>query len=160
MSYIISNEQIKSNQIKKENVTFSAIYFLLKENKIVYIGQTTRGINRIETHIKEKEKIFDSYSIFPTEKKLLDKIELENILYYKPIYNKEYFNKSDLTINTINTICYKKFGTKNKKIIKKIITDLTIQRYTNNSDVSQIEYINKNDIDIILSKFKEHFNLK
>jgi excinuclease UvrABC nuclease subunit len=40
-----------------------AVYFLISQNDIVYIGQSNNYKDRILTHIAEAQKIFDSYSV-------------------------------------------------------------------------------------------------
>ena len=64
------------------------IYFLIKENEIVYIGKTTRLFNRMKEHTKTKD--FDSYSFIEletTDVDLVNKIEKNYIIKYSPLYN-------------------------------------------------------------------------
>ena len=68
--------------IKKEPL----IYFLLKTDQIVYVGQTRNSISdRILSHSKEKD--FDSFSYFVVNGNELDKLEADNIIYHHPKYN-------------------------------------------------------------------------
>lgn len=65
------------------------IYFLLKDNKIVYVGQTKNGFNRIINHLHNRTIDFDSFhfiNIKDTDR--LNEIELKYILKFNPKYNK------------------------------------------------------------------------
>ena len=63
------------------------IYFLLNDNDVVYVGQTTQNLLRPFTH---KDKIFDKIAIiYQTEdKQVLNDIEEFFIKKYSPKYNK------------------------------------------------------------------------
>lgn len=63
------------------------IYFLLKDNDVVYVGQTTQNLLRPFAH---KDKIFDKIAIiYQTEnKQVLNDIEEFFIKKYSPKYNK------------------------------------------------------------------------
>ena len=63
----------------------TGIYFLIKEKKIVYIGQSTNIFTRITTHAKYKK--FDSYSYIPCDQSILDKLESLYIHVYQPELN-------------------------------------------------------------------------
>ena len=64
------------------------VYFLLKNKEVVYVGQTTNGLNRIKQHFKEQKKDFDDYKIIKCSKKDLNELESFYIIKYKPKYNK------------------------------------------------------------------------
>lgn len=82
------------------------IYFLLDENgEVVYVGQTTRGMSRIEAHYKDKQ--FEKIYIIPTDETDLDYAETVYILKYTPKYNK--------TINLKDFIALKKV----KEVVRK-----------------------------------------
>ena len=51
------------------------IYFLIQDNHIIYIGQSVNVYGRIYTHIKEKQKKFDSYAYVPCADEELDILE-------------------------------------------------------------------------------------
>lgn len=63
------------------------IYFLCKDNKIMYVGQSTSIVSRIATHIKENTKQFDRifFIVCPAHK--LDEIETELIKRFYPPLN-------------------------------------------------------------------------
>lgn len=60
------------------------IYFLIRGEEVVYVGQTTRGIVRPLSHI---DKEFDSIKVLYVERDKLDETEGYFIAKYKPIYN-------------------------------------------------------------------------
>lgn len=64
----------------------SGIYFLLRKNVIVYIGQTTRLLGRLSQHLIDG-KDFDSYTFFPCEQNQLRELETRMILKFKPKLN-------------------------------------------------------------------------
>lgn len=61
------------------------VYFLLKGDQIVYVGQSININERIRTH--EKIKDFDKFTYVGCEKENLNEIEAKYILKFKPIYN-------------------------------------------------------------------------
>ena len=63
------------------------IYYLLREDEIVYIGQSTNILFRVATHLNLGVKVFDSYMYELCTPQLLDKLELESIIKHKPLYN-------------------------------------------------------------------------
>lgn len=68
---------------KKENKQ-GYIYFLIKDEEVVYVGQTTSGISRPLSH---KDKDFDYFYMKKCPFHLLDKRENEMIFKYNPKYN-------------------------------------------------------------------------
>lgn len=87
-------EEIIKNK-KKLNKDFCCIYFLIKNDEIVYVGQSTRGTRRIYEHV---DKDFDFYSIIQVKKDELDTKETEAIIKFNPFYNKSIPVKNDLYI--------------------------------------------------------------
>lgn len=81
------------NYNHKNHNTKGYIYFLMKDEEVVYIGQTCRGIERPLSH---RDKDFDNFYMKPVSIELLDKKEREYILKYNPIYNKNYENDETL----------------------------------------------------------------
>ena len=113
----------------------SAIYFLLKDDEIVYVGKTNNGFKRICQHYK---KDFNKYIFIKTDKNELDYYEDFYIMKYQPKYNRYY------------TI--KRIGLKSsyRKLNSHIKTKLNYNEY--------IEYLKNNKIEI--SKFKNYFVIK
>lgn len=90
--------EANKNIINFEVKTFSAIYFLLFHNEVVYVGQTTQGIIRPLSH---KDKVYDSIKILPTDESSLDYAEDFFISKYVPKYNKSRNWKVFFTINRV-----------------------------------------------------------
>ena len=65
------------------------VYLLLKNNQVIYVGQTTNGINRIKQHFVKKEIEFDEYRTIKCSKKDLNNLEDFYIIKYQPKYNKK-----------------------------------------------------------------------
>ena len=62
------------------------VYFLYRDNDLVYVGKTANIYLRIGQHIIEGQKKFDSFEYFFTED--ADCLEAILIKILKPIYNK------------------------------------------------------------------------
>jgi hypothetical protein len=157
---IINISNIIENKIALNNDNLSGIYFLIKDNKVVYVGKTENGFSRIITHIKKGEKIFDSYAMFNMDTELLDEVEIDNILYYKPIYNKSITSHTYIGLSAINQICRKRFGSRKMRIIKKV---LQILERDNKIRIKNIDtqkgksiLINKNSIDLIITEVEKY----
>lgn len=122
------------------------VYLLLENKKVVYVGQTTNGLNRIKQHFKNSEKKFDDYKIIKCSKKDLNEIENFYILKYKPKYNKK-INSSNVKITYIiaklkDVIGFNPYSIKG---IEKIIEKSNFQtKYFNGSIV-----LTKKDAEII-----------
>ena len=92
---MIEKENILRNKrnIKKE---FYCIYALIKNNKIVYIGQSSNILGRLSSHLNSN-KSFDSWSIIDSwsyiDSDSFNKIEMEYIKKFKPKYNQELTKK-------------------------------------------------------------------
>lgn len=75
------------------NHKYYFIYFLLRNNKVVYVGQSNNNVlNRISNHLKDKE--FDEvyYKSFSVEN-VMDEYEKKFIMKYRPKFNKEIIYK-------------------------------------------------------------------
>lgn len=89
------------------------IYFLKKDNDIVYVGRTKNIKQRIQTHKREKKKDFDSYKIAHQCFDLKDAKNIEDhfIMQHNPIYNRalnscgEYFSIKDITKDKNYDVC-------------------------------------------------------
>jgi len=71
--YMLIEEEIveAANPIDKTNDC--GVYFLVKDNRVVYVGQSTQIQARVREH--EKTKIFDSYSFIACKKENLNVLE-------------------------------------------------------------------------------------
>lgn len=74
-------------QVPKCNQCF--IYFLVKNNEVVYVGQTKNGLIRPLTH---KDKEYDDIFVKYCDKKQLNDAENYYIIKYKPRYNRNIGN--------------------------------------------------------------------
>nr|DAW58867.1 MAG TPA: UvrABC system protein C [Caudoviricetes sp.] len=73
----------------KRQLLTNYIYFLIKNEEVVYVGQTSKGLCRIYQHLDNK--VFDKVYLLKVEDKNdLNKLELFYIFKYKPLYNKSY----------------------------------------------------------------------
>lgn len=145
-NYILKN---KIQKLKK----ITGIYFLLEKDEVVYVGQTVNGLSRVYSH---SDKKWDSYCFVPVDKDDLNRIETENIVFYKPKYNKSMnseFLSFDMIRNRLKTLGVEK-PKFYKNNIKKIISEKNIKIYNLSKNESISSYINKNDFDLIYKEVK------
>lgn len=109
----------------------SFIYFLIKNNVVVYVGQTRQGLYRPFSH---RDKEYDEMKIILCDEKKLDLIEDKYILKYKPIYNKEINNAYSLH-NARNKI---------RKILNNNITIPKLKKVIQELSINYFEFNNKN----------------
>lgn len=107
------NDDVSSLNYKK------GIYYLFKNNKIVYIGSSKSIGFRIISHRKGKYgkggnyKKFDSFSFFECDKDILLEVEALKIFKHAPIYNKSL----PMCKHNSNQEYFDKKKAKNEKII-------------------------------------------
>lgn len=63
------------------------VYFLIKDNEIVYVGQSINVIARIMNHAREGRIEFDGFTIIECDASLLNEIETHYIVQFCPPYN-------------------------------------------------------------------------
>ena len=63
------------------------VYFLIRENRIVYIGQSKEFEKRINRHICDSSKSFDSYFVRNCSADEVDSLESFLIMHHQPEYN-------------------------------------------------------------------------
>jgi hypothetical protein len=80
----------------KINGDCSGIYFLLKNSKVVYVGQSLSIASRVINHQHEKQKDFDQIFYLKASPNDLLKLEHFYINYFKPIYNNSEVIKKEL----------------------------------------------------------------
>ena len=73
------------------------VYFLIFNNEIVYVGQSSALCNRVMSHQigNEKHKEFNKVATFEVTRKDINIIESVNIRHYRPLYNKEVMTKEE-----------------------------------------------------------------
>jgi hypothetical protein len=64
------------------------VYFLVKGEEVVYVGQSISPLNRIGTHTANRGKSFDRVFIVPVPCELLDKVEGAMIRWLNPPLNR------------------------------------------------------------------------
>ena len=89
-------EEFSEKMVVIDNKIKSFIYFLIKNDEVVYIGKTENGFVRPFTH---KDKDFDLVISIPFDNSLLDEKEKFLIKKYTPIYNTTFAKyKKNLTL--------------------------------------------------------------
>lgn len=68
-------------------MTPPGIYFLCREGKVVYVGQSVNVLGRVMTHVSEGQKEFESAFFIPVAEQHLDKIEQAFMKTFRPVYN-------------------------------------------------------------------------
>jgi len=63
------------------------VYFLIDNGSIVYVGQSTNVLIRVNDHAREAVKKFDSFSYIKCEEHLLDRFESLYIHVFRPVNN-------------------------------------------------------------------------
>ena len=74
----------------------NAIYFLVNNDEVIYVGQTKNGLKRILQH---GDKVFNKYSFIEKPIEELDYWEDYYIMKYQPKYNNSY-NHNRLSLNS------------------------------------------------------------
>lgn len=80
----LSKEIILKNS-KAYKFDNNIIYFLMKENEIVYVGQSKNGMKRIHAHLYDVE--FDSYHYINCTLDQLNDLEAHYIIKFNPLCN-------------------------------------------------------------------------
>lgn len=101
----------KSNYVAKRSTKISdfgktrcGVYFLLRDSVVVYVGQSKHHELRISEHVREKQKDFDSFYFIECAPLDLNLAELYWIIFYKPIYNGQFYKHGKLSITTLANI--------------------------------------------------------
>lgn len=106
------------------------IYFLLKNDEVVYVGQTKSGLYRPLSHIYSKD--FDTIKIIETNEKDLDLLEDEFIKKYKPLYNKQVNYAKNYGLEKVRNNVRSLTNNKNyslrdlRKLLKKLEIEIVI----------------------------------
>jgi len=120
------------------------IYYLIKDDKIVYVWQSVNIHARIKQHT---DKNFDTYCFEPIPRWDMEKIEIEEIKRIDPKYNKYYWPNELMRYQLLLNIC-KRLGHKIRHRAKDflITTDdemLNILHWEYNIDVLLFQKIMK-----------------
>lgn len=78
-----------SKRINLKSLIIKGIYFLIRNGKIVYIGQSENLINRIMTHYANNSMKFDTVRFIEFDGHKYDRMRYETrlILYFRPKWN-------------------------------------------------------------------------
>ena len=127
----------------------SFIYFLLKDDEVVYVGQTSNGIVRPLSH---RNKDFDTIKIIYCDILELDLLEDKYIVKYRPRYNK--------TLN--HAMRYSMMTARNKirKIFNNNITITDLKKIIRLLDIELVEFngvlnIKREDYEQVVRHLKE-----
>lgn len=127
------------------------IYFLLKNNEVVYVGKTTKGIQRPISHSYTKD--YDLIKIIYCEEKDLDYLEDKYILKYKPVYNKLVNLISNYSLPRVRDRVRVEFSNKiTIPKVKKLLSKLNIEPFEYNC----IKYIKKEEFDKLMKFLHEN----
>ena len=83
------SDTIIENAKDIEELLFSGVYYLIDNNEIVYIGQSTNVAARITTHVQNGTMAFDRYYVCPVAPGKLRECESIAIKELEPKYNKK-----------------------------------------------------------------------
>lgn len=124
------------------------IYFLINDDKIVYVGQTKNGLRRIMQHY---DKTFNKYSFVETTLEDLDYYEDLYIMKYQPKYN-NFYSFYRISVDS----CYNKL----KYALKKQININQFIEYIKNEGIEikkfkQYDTITKSEADYIINKIQK-----
>lgn len=98
----------ESDYIDLTNTPKVFVYFLIDDNnEVVYVGQTKKGLARVETHYNDK--VFNKVYAILCDEDNLDYIENVNILKYTPKYNKVPNTKECISLGAVVKIVNKQF---------------------------------------------------
>lgn len=140
-------EEINFIDITNEPTTF--IYFLLQDEEVVYVGQTTKGTARIIAH---RDKQFNNVYIIKCTDDELDYLENEFILKYNPIYNKipnmRAMMRVDKVVHTINVTLKPK-----KRMNLRRLTNLLKELNITPRLVNHISYIYDWEYELLVEAF-------
>lgn len=126
----------------------SCIYFLIKNNVVVYVGKTINGKWRIKQHRYDKN--YDKVYIIKCESDDLMELEDKYMMKYKPEYNILYNTNRKNIITTYNEV-RRKFNTGIIELIEYIKNNnIEIEKFKNVESIKYLDYL----------KIKEYFGGK
>lgn len=139
-----------SNTIDVSKFPQTFVYFLLKGDEVVYVGQTRNGMARPLSHKANKD--FDSIYIMPCDEKMLGIVEGQYIVKYNPMYNKTLDSESYYSMlrarNMMRRIC--NLADYTISTLKKDCKELGITTVT----LNRVTYIRREDLLKIMSAYE------
>lgn len=118
----------ENQSVRLPKIQDCLIYFLVKKNEVVYVGQTKNNINRPLQHKNDKD--FDDIYVLPCNEIELDYLEDKYIKKYNPFYNKIINLKVNSSLTKIRNHINSIFPTFNLSTLKKIIINNNIPTIT------------------------------
>lgn len=103
-----------------EDNRHAGVYFLMREENVVYVGQSINVLSRIQKHKNDKTKDFNLYNYILCDVESLDIMESLYIHRFKPEYNKNVPISFHMIISALNRPTYKS-GPKEGKPKKKVL---------------------------------------
>ena len=80
-----NSEHLQLHSVGKPFV-YPGVYFLLQDEEVIYVGQSTDIPSRVLSHRRSKD--FDRYATMPVPRGWLSEVEAEYILHYQPELNR------------------------------------------------------------------------
>lgn len=152
LSDIIEGGNISNDRDKNFD---GKVYFLLKQNKVIYVGQSKSLKNRLMAH---SDKDFDDMSFICVPEHSLNDVEAFYIVKFNPELNRA-IPSSNLYVGT---------GKVRSMMIEildstavKMINDVEVAYETKkglNPKYKQKTYIKSTDSETLISKFRKHMN--
>ena len=72
----------KAKSVEEEMLC--GVYFLVNDDRVVYVGQSVNVYSRVKTHMADPRKTFDSWCFIRCEKRMLDVLESLYIHFLQP----------------------------------------------------------------------------
>ena len=119
------------------------IYFLLRNNEVIYVGQTQHGLTRPLSH---RDKDFDEIKILYCKPNELDILEDTYIQKYKPVHNKQNNYVMRWSLTRVRNCIRQQKGYEDftvprlRKILKKLNITPTKDYYNGKETISFKEY--------------------
>lgn len=116
----------KSDDVKTIEIKSPCfIYFLLKDQEVVYVGQTITGVSRPFMH---KDKAYDTVKILFCAKEQLDIMEDKYITKYNPKYNRQPNHRVNISLSMVKSKILTEHGLRaNMWHIKRALKDTGIE---------------------------------
>jgi len=85
--YTVSESAIVRKAAAVQQEKLCGVYFLVKKDRVIYVGQSLHVYSRVNTHHNEGQKKFDSWCYIPCERSQLNLLESLYIHFLQPEEN-------------------------------------------------------------------------
>lgn len=143
-----SKEFIVQQSVPRSSMN-SIVYFLVKGNEIVYVGQSKHGSSRMYSH---RDKDFDRVYYIEVNPGILNEVETHYILKFAPKYNKVLNNGGEVSLNTLRNVI-KSLGFSDPRFNIHAIKKALLQFGIKEKSICGLSYINREDACIVLDAF-------